>query len=141
MSAWLEGSIGGVTLLVGGSDPCRASMLDGARLKTARFAHLTSAADGTPYVQGMNTAGKNLAFGVHFHNVPLSVLDAVIAAVNTATDGSTSFNVTLADAIYSVNSNCVIDPRLGDGLWIDIPEQSRSDARAVKDVVMRFRTT
>jgi hypothetical protein len=83
----------------------------------------------------MDLEGKGARFGVELGFAPLDVLDAVIAAINTAADAGETFPVILEDDFHDIAVECVPD---GSG-WLSYPQQLTNETN-VRSVVMRFVT-
>jgi hypothetical protein len=131
---WAQGSIAGVELDVSG-DPVKCVILDGFRLQSQRFVNQRFAAGGQVYTQGFDNEGRGARFGVRLDNVPVDMLQSIIAAVNTALDTNDTFTVELTDDFHTVDASCVVD----GSEWITYPDQLTNESFFAQ-VVMRFIT-
>lgn len=136
MPVYAEGSIAGVALEDSEERPCKVLIQDAGVFKQTVTGGTQFAADGTPYAQVLTPVGGR-AFGVKVEYIPPDVLNDIIAAVNTAIGGGSSFPVALADDITTVEEMCIPDFERG---WLSIDEQ-RTHPETVKGVVFRFLTT
>jgi hypothetical protein len=127
-----QGSIAGVDLEDSSGTPCKVLLVDAANFKATFVSSTTFAADGTPFTQVLEIA-TGQGFGVRVEYIPPDVLNDIVEAVNAAMLGSGSFNVTLADDVNSINSNCIVD---GNG-WLKI-EPQRTNESVIKGVDFRF---
>jgi hypothetical protein len=132
---WAQGSIEGIELNVSG-DPVLCFILDGANLQPRRFVNNKTAADGSIYTQGFDTGGRGARFGVRFDNIPVSMLQQIIEAINTAIDNNESFHVDLEDDFQVVDADCKVD----GSAWLSYPEQITNES-FLAEVTMRFITT
>jgi hypothetical protein len=130
---YAQGSIAGITLQDAGAIPCKVLIQDASAFRQTVAGSTQFAADGTIYTQILEvTTGR--AFGVKVEYIPPDVLNDIIDAINAAIAGGDPFNVTLADDLTTINTDCIPDFAAG---WIKIAEQ-RTHTDVVKDVVFRF---
>jgi hypothetical protein len=108
MSHYVEGSIAGVTLATGGGDKFKALLLNAENLHQQTVGVQQFAADGEVHVQ-LLTVSKGQSFGIRFEFIDTDVLQDILDAIETAMSGAGLFNVTVADDLTSVNTNCQPD--------------------------------
>lgn len=97
MARWANITIAGVSLKSAGDVFCRADFVDAEALKGARGATNTVALDFSVHTQ---TGAHNLsgvAFGVRVYQLPVSKLNAIVAAIEAAYSDGEDFAVTGAD--------------------------------------------
>lgn len=131
---YAEGSIAGAALQNAGGDKFKALILDGANVTSARAINNRTAASGNLYTQTL-TLTVGIPFGVLFEYVDTSVLQDIIAAIQTAVDAQATFNVTLTDDLQTIDLDAVPD----GSRWLSYDKQ-RTNPNVVKGVTMRFLT-
>lgn len=134
---YAEGEIAGVALLKD-SINLKAQILDGGAFFSAFQGSVRRAADGTPYIQVLNTGTKGAAFGVLLEFATLEVVAAIRSAIDAALAASEPFNVTLQDDFHDINASCV--PDFSQGNWISYGTQ-RMNAEYLAGVTLRFIST
>lgn len=134
---WAAGSIAGVDVEDLGGRPCRIDVLDGESLRGAMVGDSILALDLTVHTQILNRSGVGVHFGLQIAQVPVGVLDDIIAAIDTAVGTSDSFIVTMSDSagVDDIDVFCVPDFAATDG---KIYQRGGMAGGYVKDVILRF---
>lgn len=137
---WASGFIAGVAVVDAGNRPCRMDVEDGAGLRGAMVGETILALDLTAHTQVINRAKIGVRFGLKIEQLPVSVLDDIVAAMDAAVAASTDFIVDVSDSAGAdvINMRCLPDfPANGGGYY-----QRESIAGGfVKGVAMRFVVT
>lgn len=141
MARFAEGSIAGIDLEDTNTLPLRVDVLDGEQLKGNAAATNVTALDLTVHSQVLDTSAKaGIHFGVKLYQIPISVLDAILAAMETAILAGNTFEVLLADddGVDSISVDAVIDYQALNG-----KPYTRGNFAGVyvRDVTLRFIST
>lgn len=139
MSRYASGTIAEVSL-VDGALPIRIDVLDAEALKGTAIASSVVALDLSVHTQVLPTALSGIKFGCKFYQIPISVLDAVLVAMETAMLAGNSFEVSLSDAdgIDEIAVMAQVDYQALNGKAYT---RGGFSGAYVRDVVMRFVST
>lgn len=132
---WAEGSIAGISLELASGVPCKVLLVDAGVFQQTVAGLTRFAADGTPDTQILDVTGGR-AFGVRVEAMEPDKLQSIIAAINAAIAGNTTFNVTVADHLTNINDECIPDFNAG---WLKI-ETQRTHEDKVGGIDFRFIT-
>lgn len=135
MSSYATVTIAGVSL-VDGAAACKNHILDSGNLMPNHVAVNRYGAAGTVFTQVLDIGSVGAKFGIKSAFLPKSVLDLVVAAINSAMLGAGSFPVVAADEAISFTKTCV--PDYESGAWVTWANEQRTDSRAIKEVQFRF---
>lgn len=119
MDRYAEGSIAGIDLVDEGDEPVRLLIEGGNVFEMDLTGNTLSAADGTPYTQLVDVGGKSKTFTLRMEYCPLSLYLAIRAEVATIVEGGADFNVTVTNAVQTINRSC--RPNFPD--WLTFGEQ------------------
>jgi hypothetical protein len=136
-------TIAGVALVDEGGRNVRCELVDAEGLKSTRAISHVQALDFSVQSQISNRAALGIHFGVRVPQIPISVLNSVVAAINTAVNALNTFPVVAADEFSSpalmdnVSAQCMPDTsQMGDKLFTHGPLSNKY----VKDVTFRLIT-
>lgn len=137
---WAVGSIAGVSLVDSGSRNMRTDVLDGEGLKSVFVGSSVQALDFSVHTQLASHGVKGVHFGCHIALLPISKLNAVVAAIEAAATANATFAVVLADATGSdkadnLSVQCVVDYQAING---KVYQRGLLSNIYVKNVVFRF---
>lgn len=133
MSGFATAQIAGVDLEEDGYD-CKCVIVDGANLMPNHIGVNRFSASGAVFTQVL-ALSVGAKFGIRAEYIPKSVLDDVVAAINSAMSGAGSFNITATDEAQTINKTVVPDYEAG---VVQYDGNQRADARAIKGVTFRF---
>lgn len=140
MSRFAEGSIAGIALVDTGGLPIRIDVLDGEALKGTAAATSVSALDNTVHTQMMLSGEKSVHFGAKFYQMPLSLLNALVLAMEDAMLLGNAFAVTLGDddGVDDIAVMAVLDYQAQGGKAYT---RGTFSSGYVRDITIRFVST
>ena len=140
MARWGEGSIAGNDLEDTNNVPLRIDVVDGEAFKSTAVASSVSALDQSVHTQIAAVSVAGIHFGVKFYQMPLALLEAIVADGEEANLAGDSFEVTLADddGVDDIAVMAVFDYQALNGKAYTRGTFSNG---YVRDVTMRFVST
>lgn len=137
-------SIAGVSLEDESGRKARVDVIDGEALKTVLTGRSVVALDWSVHTTLSERGASSVAFGLHPEWLPITLLNEVVAAMETALDAGEDFLVVASDSLG--------DPKLDDISVLAVPDfqalgRGRYFTRAqlsnefVRDILFRFIST
>jgi len=137
---WASGSIAGIDVVDAGGRPCRMDVEEGAGLRGTMVVDTILALDLTPHTQVLNRAKIGVRFGLKIEQMPVSVLDDIVEAMDSAVAASIDFVVDVSDSAGAdvINMRCLPDYPANNGGYY---QRDSIAGGFVKGVTMRFVVT
>lgn len=137
---WASGTIAGVALHDSGGRDIRTDVEGGEAFRGTLVGNSVVALDLTVHTQLMVRSSKAVHFGVHIAQMPVSVRDAIVTAIEVALLAGTTFVVALADSAGVDNISIHAVPDFA-ALAGQLYKRGGMAAGYVKDVEFRFIST
>lgn len=136
---WVTGSIAGIALEDTGGRPVKATLVDAEPLQTPYVGNSLEALDLSVHTQLTDRGYRGVHFGVQVAQLPVSVRDDIVTAIDAAVSIGNIFPVVLADdaGADDISVLCVPDyAALGGKVY----RRGEIAAGFIKDLEFRFVT-
>jgi hypothetical protein len=142
-SRWAELTIAGVEIRRPGGEWSRVEILDAEALKGELSGSVTRALDFSTHLQYSEREGRGVPFGARVAQMPASVLDAVVAAIEAKIRDGEPFAVTGSDesGVDDIDVLCFPDYEALGGSGRLYARGAQISGGFAREVTFRFITT
>lgn len=137
---WASGSIAGIALNDSGGRDIRTDLIGGESFRSALVGSSVVALDLSVHTQLIARSLKAVHFGIHVAQMPVSVRNAIITAIEAAIGAGNAFLVVLSDSAGIDNISVHVVPDFA-ALNGQLYKRGGMAAGYIKDVEFRFVST